>query len=93
MDVYQDAWLRTLDRLGELIFKDDEKDFPRFSFEGHPSPVHHWQVGLAMRGTSALARVIFELLDVAGILQDDGAGTVQAPLPVEDEIGRLLGGR
>lgn len=65
MDAYTEGLLNTLDRLGLFIFKDDEKDFPRFAFEGHPSPVHHWQVGLAMRGGAALTRTVLELVEVA----------------------------
>lgn len=55
MDAYQDALLKAVDRLGEIIFTDDEVDFPQFSFEGHPSPLHHWQLGLAVRGDAEIA--------------------------------------
>ena len=53
--------LKALDHLGEILFVDDEKDFGRFSFEGHPSPLHHWQVGLALRGAAGLMRTVLEL--------------------------------
>lgn len=86
MDAYQDSWLRSLDKLGEIIFRDDEKDFPRFSFEGHPSPLHHWQVGLAMRGGAAITRAILQLLEVL-----DAVGEEPGLHPIEAELERLLG--
>lgn len=72
-DAHQDAMLRALDRVGEIVFIDDEKDFGRFSFEGHPSPFHHWQVGLALRGAAGLMRTVLELEEFFG----------DAPQPVE----------
>ncbi len=61
MDANQDALLRALDGLGCVIFEDDEADYPKFSFEGHPSPLHHWQLGLAMRGAAGFLRLMLEL--------------------------------
>lgn len=42
--------------LGEVILQDDIDDLYRFSFPGHPSPFHHWQIGLAMKGAAEMIR-------------------------------------
>ncbi len=78
VDANQDALLRALDGLGRVIFEDDEADFPKFSFEGHPSPLHHWQIGLAMRGTAGLLRLMLELQG----LTDAFFLALPAPTPV-----------
>ena len=85
MDAYQDALLNALDRLGKIVFKDDEKDFPRFSFPGHPSPVHHWQWGLMMQGGAKVVRGLSELLEVVDMFD--------APDPLEAEFQQILRGR
>lgn len=85
MDAYQDSWLRALDKLGEVIFKDDEKDFPRFSFESHPSPLHHWQVGLAMRGGATVLRTLLQLFEVIDAVEED-----PRLHPIEAELEDLL---
>ena len=66
------------------MFKDDEKDFPRFSFEGHPSPVHHWQWGLMMMGGAKVVRAMSELLEVVDLFDDVD--------PLEAEFEQLLRG-
>lgn len=91
--------LKALDRVGEILFVDDEKDFGRFSFEGHPSPFHHWQVGLALRGAAGLMRTVVELEEFF----DDGPQPVAYHFTyatnggngadVVDEVQRILGGR
>ncbi len=78
VDANQDALLRALDGLGRVIFEDDEADFPKFSFEGHPWPLHHWQLGLAMRGTAGLLRL---MLEPQG-LTDAFLPALPAPTPV-----------
>lgn len=35
--------------LGTLLIIDDIKDVGKFSFDGHPSPFHHWQLGYVMK--------------------------------------------
>ncbi len=82
MDANQDALLRALDGLGCVIFEDDEADFPKFSFEGHPSPLHHWQLGLAMRGAAGLLRLTLELQGLTdAFLPDLPAPAPAAALP------------
>ncbi len=78
VDANQDALLRALDGLGRVIFEDDEADFPKFSFDGHPSPLHHWQLGLAMRGAAGLLRLMLELQG----LTDAFLPGLPAPAPV-----------
>ncbi len=100
MDAYQDAVLRALDGLGQLIFRDDEADFKdprrRFGYAGlpgvkdHPSPLHHWQVGLVMRGGAQVTRLFLELMEVLDVL-DGGDGTVVHPLEAEIQA-ELRGG-
>lgn len=89
MDAYGDAVLETLERLGRLIFQDDAADFEdprrRFSYAGihgvdhdHPSPVHHWQIGLLMMGGAKLARVLAELSDLGAAVADDPLARLEA---------------
>ena len=33
---------------GVWMILDDIKDFGKFSYPGHPSPIHHWQHGLVL---------------------------------------------
>lgn len=35
--------------LGMLLLIDDIQDIGKFTFEGHPSPIHHWQIGWLMK--------------------------------------------
>lgn len=88
MNQYEDALLRALDRLGQIVFKDDEKDFPRFAFPGHPSPLHHWQWGLLMQGGARTVRVLSELFDVLDVF-----GPPRAADPVEVQFEQVIGGR
>lgn len=76
MNEYEEAMLDAIEGLGHIIFKDDAPDFEdparRFSYFGipgakdHPSPVHHWQVGLLMMGGAKLVRTIAEFADAFG---------------------------
>ena len=34
--------------LGAFLLVDDAKDYGTFSTPRHPSPFHHWQIGLAL---------------------------------------------
>ena len=34
--------------IGAFLLVDDAKDFGTFSTPEHPSPLHHWQLGLAL---------------------------------------------
>ena len=55
MDPYHVKLIGLLKDLGDVILQDDADDIWKFSFEGHPSPIHHWQVGAAMKyGAEAL---------------------------------------
>lgn len=76
--------LQTLDNLGRIIFLDDEQDFGKFSFPGHSSPLHHWQVGMAMSGGAKLLRALLEIVEAMDVIGGDSLGDVEA------EIRRLL---
>lgn len=41
--------------LGQLILLDDIDDLGKYSFDGHPSPIHHWQWGLLLMMVAELA--------------------------------------
>ena len=34
--------------LGSALLLDDAKDLGKFSTPDHPSPIHHWQIGLCL---------------------------------------------
>ena len=55
-----------------LVFH-DVKDFGRFSDEEHPSPFHHWQIGLCfiVLGGVSLCLLIIRLLRKLGWLKDE----------------------
>ena len=40
--------------IGSGLMLDDARDFGQFSKPGHPSPLHHWQLGLALFVASLL---------------------------------------
>lgn len=81
--------IEALDGLGYIVFKDDEKDFihpeRRFSFPGHPSPLHHWQLGLAMQAGAKLIRGLSELLDLLDVFDEKQH-------PLELEVQQVLEG-
>jgi len=52
--------------LGQLILLDDIKDLGKYSFEGHPSPIHHWQWGLLLILASELGDTLYSLYNVFG---------------------------
>ncbi|MEM3290709.1 MAG: hypothetical protein QW046_04255 [Candidatus Micrarchaeaceae archaeon] len=37
-----------ISNLGKLILLDDIDDLGKYSYEGHPSPIHHWMWGVLM---------------------------------------------
>ncbi len=78
MDGNEDALLGIIDRLGEIIFEDDKNDFPRFAFPGHPSPIHHWQLGLVMRGVAKLGRAMSEIMTLADAFADEPLDVFEA---------------
>ncbi len=41
--------------LGKYILLDDIDDLGKYSFEGHPSPIHHWQWGLLLMAVAEFA--------------------------------------
>jgi len=53
--------------LGKLILLDDIDDLGLYSFDGHPSPIHHWQWGL-------LLMIVAEGLDLMTLLQSFSKG-------------------
>ena len=40
--------------IGSGLMLDDAEDFGKFRKPGHPSPLHHWQLGLALFTASLL---------------------------------------
>lgn len=75
VDAYTDLRLKLLEKTGDIVFKDDEADFPRFSFEGHPSPFHHWQVGIAMQWGAYLLRTALNLQEAMDILRSGASAS------------------
>jgi len=55
--------------LGQLILLDDIDDLGLYSFDGHPSPIHHWQWGLLLMIVAELADT---LAMVSSIGRNDG---------------------
>jgi len=55
--------------LGQLILLDDIDDLGLYSFDGHPSPIHHWQWGLLLMIVAELADTIAM---VSSIGRNDG---------------------
>ena len=54
--------------IGGVILEDDAKDFGKFSSPDHPSPFHHWQLGLGITLASAIG-MLMSTLYLAGNLQ------------------------
>lgn len=65
--------------LGEALVEDDMHDFGKFSYPGHPSPLHHWQYGLIMIVGADIAELAMELSSLMGLLSGD------TPLPEPEE--------
>mgnify|MGYP001626358360 CR=1 FL=1 len=55
-------------KLGKLILLDDIDDLGLYSFDGHPSPIHHWQWGLLLMAVAEFAEAINS---VYTLLNDD----------------------
>ena len=54
--------------IGGVILEDDAKDIGKFSSPEHPSPLHHWQLGLGVTLASAIG-MLMSTLYLAGNLQ------------------------
>lgn len=81
-----DRTIDAFESLGAAIFLDDEQDWlnpaRRFAYSGvpgvkdHPSPLHHWQIGMAMMAGAKLVRMLVDVFDML-----DG---LRPPSPLED---------
>lgn len=58
-------------KIGELLVIDDIKDLGAYSFEGHPSPIHHWQWGVLLMLGASIGEMISMLTDTIGNLQKE----------------------
>lgn len=58
--------LETYSKLGELILLDDINDLGKYSFEGHPSPIHHWQWGLLLITVAELGDAFISMYKFLG---------------------------
>jgi hypothetical protein len=52
--------------LGQLILLDDIDDLGKYSFDGHPSPIHHWQWGLLLMMVAELADTLAMVSSIGG---------------------------
>ena len=56
-----------LREMGKELIIDDKHDIGLFSYEGHPSPLHHWMWGI---GLYLLADIIDVLYNSGGLFQE-----------------------
>jgi len=52
--------------LGKLILLDDIDDLGLYSFDGHPSPIHHWQWGLLLMIVAEFADTLAMISSIGG---------------------------
>jgi len=52
--------------LGKLILLDDIDDLGLYSFEGHPSSIHHWQWGLLLMIVAEFADTLAMVSSIGG---------------------------
>lgn len=50
--------------IGKFLVEDDIKDLGLYSFDGHPSPIHHWQWGVLLMVGSVLAEMALMINDI-----------------------------
>jgi len=82
--------------IGGGLLIDDYKDFAQFSREDHPSPLHHWQLGLAI-WTLSLVGYAWLASQIAKLLGDKqqgqgGGGSNSSQLNASNDSGSVVGG-
>jgi len=71
VDAYDARLLELMKELGDILLEDDKDDVGKFSFPGHPSPFHHWQVGAALKYGAELIRWSVAITEVQRVLGAD----------------------
>ncbi len=69
--------LETYEHLGKLLLLDDIDDLGKYSFEGHPSPIHHWQWGVLLIAVSEIGDALISAYRLLN--EDDNNGTNKTP--------------
>jgi hypothetical protein len=62
--------------IGKFLVEDDIKDLGRYSFDGHPSPIHHWQWGILLMLGSVIGEMALMVADIVDQLQKQNNGGV-----------------
>jgi hypothetical protein len=62
--------------IGKFLVEDDIKDLGRYSFDGHPSPIHHWQWGVLLMLGSVIGEMALMVADIVDQLQKQNNGGV-----------------
>ena len=62
--------------IGKFLVEDDIKDLGRYSFDGHPSPIHHWQWGVLLMLGSVISEMALMVADIVDQLQKQNNGGV-----------------
>jgi hypothetical protein len=62
--------------IGKFLVEDDIKDLGRYSFDGHPSPFHHWQWGVLLMLGSVIGEMALMVADIVDQLQKQNNGGV-----------------
>lgn len=81
--------------IGGGLVIDDYKDFAQFSREDHPSPLHHWQLGLAMWSLSLFgyAWLASQLAKLLNEKEGKGGGSADSSqLNSSNDSGSVISG-
>jgi len=62
--------------IGKFLVEDDIKDLGMYSFDGHPSPIHHWQWGVLLMLGSVIGEMALMVADIVDQLQKQNNGGV-----------------
>ena len=62
--------------IGKFLVEDDIKDLGMYSFDGHPSPIHHWQWGVLLMLGSVIGEMALMVADMVDQLQEQNNGSV-----------------
>jgi len=62
--------------IGKFLVEDDIKDLGRYSFDSHPSPIHHWQWGVLLMLGSVIGEMALMVADIVDQLQKQNNGGV-----------------
>jgi hypothetical protein len=87
VDVAHQEFLLWMRSVGNLILEDDIADLYRFSFPGHPSPFHHWQLGLGIKALADLVLLKNALDEFPAALERDRERAIVRVAPPQDVFG------